>query len=354
LSEQYILAKFIEQIPFQRDEHILLFFSEPMTILSAIAAQVSNVTISEVDFAQLKQLQTHPKKPDNVHGLEMTIDNEAGQFTKAMIDSPKGRMFARFQLWRAYSRLQENGQLYLMGANDEGIKSVIADTDMLYSHVRVLAYKKGHRLAAATKSTTDQAFPVQWGDDPAQLKQILLEAPLGTIWIAAAPGVFSGSELDKGTEFLLSQPDLQHKSTGAAVLDVGCGSGVIGASLARFAETVHMVDSNLLAVHAARMTVQLNGLTNAQVYASDVYSEVGTAQFDLIVSNPPFHQGFNVSKTAAHTILQEADAHLRPGGEVMIVANAFLPYEDHMRPYLNEVRVLDRNPRYKVLIGTKR
>ncbi len=46
----------------------------------------------------------------------------------------------------------------------------------------------------------------------------------------------------------------------------------------------------------------------------------------MIISNPPFHDGMQTSLDAAQTLIRGAVRHLNSGGELRIVANAFLPY----------------------------
>ena len=48
----------------------------------------------------------------------------------------------------------------------------------------------------------------------------------------------------------------------------------------------------------------------------------------MIISNPPFHDGMQTSLDAAQTLIRGAVRHLNSGGELRIVANAFLPYPD--------------------------
>lgn len=63
------------------------------------------------------------------------------------------------------------------------------------------------------------------------------------------------------------------------------------------------------------------------MFASNVFSEVN-GRFDMIISNPPFHDGLQTSQEAAQTLIRGAVRHLNSGGEPRIVANAFLPYPD--------------------------
>ena len=100
-----------------------------------------------------------------------------------------------------------------------------------------------------------------------------------------------------------------------------------GCLCAPFAEnSSHSVRCLCTSVEASRATLAANGV-EGEVFASNVFSEV-KGRFDMIISNPPFHDGMQTSLDAAQTLIRGAVRHLNSGGELRIVANAFLPYPD--------------------------
>ncbi len=124
------------------------------------------------------------------------------------------------------------------------------------------------------------------------------------------------------------------------------------AALRPLAREVYLSDVNLLAVACAQVTAEFNDIPPAQVHAADVYSGL-PAEFDLIVSNPPFHEGFETSSAVIQRIIDGAPDHLRQGGQLILVANAFLPYEALMQARLADLRVLAQTNRFKVLAARK-
>ena len=84
---------------------------------------------------------------------------------------------------------------------------------------------------------------------------------------------------------------------------------------------------------------------------SNVYSDI-TGRFDMIISNPPFHDGLQTSLTAAETLIRGAVKHLPIGGQLRIVANAFLPYPDILDATFGSHEVLAQNGRFKVYQAT--
>lgn len=168
---------------------------------------------------------------------------------------------------------------------------------------------------------------------------------LENLTIYSLPGVFSAAELDTGTELLLSTIDNKIKGK---VLDLGCGAGVIGSMIKKRAPNaqITMADIHAMALESARKTLSENQL-QGEVYASDVFSDV-QGKFDLIISNPPFHDGIDTAYRAVTELITQAKWHLNQYGELRIVANAFLPYPELLRQHFNDYQVLAQTGKFKV------
>ncbi|MDQ6579123.1 MAG: 16S rRNA (guanine(1207)-N(2))-methyltransferase RsmC, partial [Haemophilus parainfluenzae] len=168
---------------------------------------------------------------------------------------------------------------------------------------------------------------------------------LGDLRIYSLPGVFSANELDSGTSLLLSTltSPIQGK-----VLDIGCGAGVIGSMIKKYhpKADVTMTDIHAMAIQSARQTLAENQL-EGNVIASDVFSHI-EGKFDLIISNPPFHDGIDTAYRAVKELIQQAKWHLTAGGELRIVANAFLPYPDLLAQHFGKFDVLAQTTKFKV------
>ena len=157
--------------------------------------------------------------------------------------------------------------------------------------------------------------------------------------------MFSAAALDDGTALLLQT--LDHLPQGD-ILDVGCGAGVIGATIKQKKPQANlwMSDIHALALASTRKTLAENGL-QAEVLASDVFSEI-SVKFDLIISNPPFHDGLDTAYRAVNELIAQAKWHLRPGGELRLVANRHLAYADLLAQHFGHFEVLAQNNQFKV------
>lgn len=127
-------------------------------------------------------------------------------------------------------------------------------------------------------------------------------------------GVFSKKEVDFGSRLLIESftvPEVE-----GDILDVGCGYGPIGLSLAKSYENrnIHMVDVNHRALELAKRNAKNNNILNVSIYESYCYEGV-KGKFAAILSNPPIRAG----KKVVHGILEEAQHHLVDDGELWVV-----------------------------------
>ena len=87
------------------------------------------------------------------------------------------------------------------------------------------------------------------------------------------------------------------------VLDLGCGTGMIGMTLAleRPLSKITLIDQSEDALKNTRDNQVLHELSNVTIQKSDWFSTLAKTKFDVIVSNPPY--------------LEENDPHLSKGLE---------------------------------------
>ncbi len=128
-------------------------------------------------------------------------------------------------------------------------------------------------------------------------------------------GVFSPRAIDDGTKLLMKYFSANIDDV---CLDLGCGYGPIGLSIARHCSKgeVHMVDKDFVAVDLANYNAKLNNIINAKAYLSDAFLQVpGNIKFDQIISNIPA----KVGREQLSIILFDALDALKPGGIITVV-----------------------------------
>lgn len=176
------------------------------------------------------------------------------------------------------------------------------------------------------------------------------------LWVCAYGAVFAGAKVDLGTRFLLGFAD--RMAPGAAVaVDLGCGSGVVAAYLARARSdlVVLATDDSAAAIDSATATAVANGLGGRVRFArDDAMAEQDDASIDLIVCNPPFHAGTSVDASLASRLFRGAARTLRPGGQLWTVFNSHLGYADELGRVVGRTKVAGRNPTFTVTVSTRR
>jgi 16S rRNA (guanine1207-N2)-methyltransferase len=165
--------------------------------------------------------------------------------------------------------------------------------------------------------------------------------------LASHPGVFGHGKVDEGTLLMLASIEDSLPKKPLKVLDMGCGDGIVSAWLAQRGHLVTAVDVSAFAIEACKRTLTANGL-EGRVLCSDVFSALEGEQFDWIVSNPPFHKERDISYGPSQRLISQAPEHLSSGGRLVIVANGFLPYPDHLQRAFQDFHILADNRRFKV------
>lgn len=168
--------------------------------------------------------------------------------------------------------------------------------------------------------------------DTSKLKQdIIITTDLKgqKLRFASTWGLFSPERIDEGTELLLEQIRVKVDDVS---LDLGCGYGAIGVTLAKCSPRgqVHMVDKDFVAVEYAKKNAASSGLNNARVYLSNGLNQVPEIKFDNIVSNLPA----KVSGELIEIWMQDIKKHLKPGGKFYVVTISGL--RDYMKRHMSE------------------
>jgi 16S rRNA G1207 methylase RsmC len=152
-------------------------------------------------------------------------------------------------------------------------------------------------------------------DDPYLKKRITFEHAGVVLQFDVAQTLFSSYEVDQGSALLLRTLEVEAPRR---VLDLGCGYGVLGITLARLHPDAQLVmaDNDLLAVRYARRNCTLNDVSNACVVGSVGLESVPPGPFDLVVSNIPAKIG---DEAIEREFILAPLARLAPGGAYWFV-----------------------------------
>ncbi|HEQ9890384.1 TPA: class I SAM-dependent methyltransferase [Streptococcus pyogenes] len=124
-------------------------------------------------------------------------------------------------------------------------------------------------------------------------------------------GVFSKKMVDFGSQVLLKTLNFKENER---VLDLGCGYGPLGISLAK----VQRVDATLVDINNRALDLARKNATNNQVavtiFQSNIYEKI-SGHFEHIISNPPIRAG----KRVVHSIIEKSIDFLVVNGDLTIV-----------------------------------
>ena len=253
-------------------------------------------------------------------------------YDTALIEMTKATERLRMLLSMTRAALAGGGRMVLIGRNDAGIKSAGRHISEIVGESEVLDFRFHARALSATASVDPSRDRL---DD---WENVFTATVAGrALEVHDFPGAFSHGRVDEGTRRLLEMLEIE---SGARVLDLGCGSGVIGAWLRAGGVDVSSCDVDALAVEATRRTA-------GAAFPSDVYSDV-TESYDVIVTNPPFHAGVRTTSAVAIRMIEEGPAHLNAGGEMWLVANRFLDYLTPLRDAFARVEIVDEDNKFRV------
>ncbi|PEQ92280.1 16S rRNA methyltransferase [Bacillus sp. AFS006103] len=165
-------------------------------------------------------------------------------------------------------------------------------------------------------------------------------------------GVFSKREVDFGSRLLIESFELPNAE--GLLLDVGCGYGPIGLSLAKnyHNRMIHMVDVNERAISLAKENAELNRIENVKIYESDRLLNVKENTFAAVLTNPPIRAG----KKTVHDIFEQSFEHLTSQGELWVVIQKKQGAPsaiEKLNNLFNRVETIDKSKGYFVIRAQK-
>lgn len=141
---------------------------------------------------------------------------------------------------------------------------------------------------------------------------------------------------------LLARKVLEEVRNGDSVLDMGCGSGILGLVAAKKAKTVTAVDMNPEAVELTQENTELNSIENIKTKESDLFDNI-EKRFDLIFFNSPYlptekkeekikgSEQWSGGKEGIDVIepfLKEVKNHLKRNGRILLLISSLTGKEE--------------------------
>lgn len=284
-------------------------------------------------------------------GVAMVEDGDSVMVTTyplVLVLPPRQRDEARALFARAIAHTAPGGRVVACVTNNEGARSAEDDLRKLAGTVGSLTKHKCRVFwTAPLQGAADAALAAQWGAlDAVQ--------PIGDGRFVSRPGVFAWDRIDPASALLAAH--LPADLCGRAA-DLGAGFGYLSVQLLAHCPGITALDlyeAEARALDLARRNLAAFESKAALGYHWHDVTAGLPAQYDVIVSNPPFHTQSRADRPdiGRRFIAVAADA-LKPGGRLWLVANRHLPYEAVLTESFGAVRVVTQHDGFKVVEAIK-
>lgn len=270
------------------------------------------------------------------------------RYPLVLVLPPRQRDEARALFAQALQRCAPGGIVVACIANDEGAKSGEGD------------FK---RLCGLDGNLTKHHCRVFWSRrDDARIDATLLaqwptldaERPILDGRFISRPGVFAWDRIDPASQLLVEHLPADLRGRAA---DLGAGYGYLSAELLQRCPGIASLDVYEAEARALDLAKRNLADAAARLPLRFLWQDVAlglSEQYDVIVTNPPFHAQQGAARPdIGRAFIAAAAAALVPGGRLWLVANRNLPYELELDANFGSVRTVTQQQGFKIIEAIK-
>jgi len=279
-------------------------------------------------------------------GLHVAPPGSEERFPLVLVLPPRQRDEARALFTHALRRASEGGVVLAAVPNAEGAKSAEGDLASVAGPLHQLSKHKCRVFwTQPLGAQVDAGLVDTWA---------AFDAPrVNDAGYVSRPGLFAWDRVDTASALLA-----EHLPTDLAgsVADLGAGYGYLSAQVIARCLAVARLDlyeAEARALEPARQNLQHAQRESGRDVAFAVHWHDVTQglpqRHDVVISNPPFHQGRADLPELGRAFIDTAANALLPHGRFWLVANRHLPYEATLAARFNEVRTVIMQDGFKVI-----
>lgn len=203
--------------------------------------------------------------------------------------------------------------------------------------------KKKARLIFATseRDTVENIYPKE------------IELPLWPHKITNASNLFSREKLDIGTRFFLENIP---SGSFEKILDLGCANGIIGLAAKKKNNNSKIIfsDESFLSIECSKKNYTDNFEDEADFYFTNCLEDYEEEDIDLVLCNPPFHQGTTVGDFIAWQMFKDSFGALKKGGKIRVIGNSHLGYHLKLKKIFKNSEIVTKNKKFVIIDAIKK
>ena len=240
-------------------------------------------------------------------------------FTSIVYPVSKEKAVVNHLINSAAEHLAKGGRLLLLGEKNSGIKTYAKTAAQHFGCSKTLQKHGNAYLSIVQKVNGEADEPL----DDSRYSELQQPEALGGLY--SKPGQFGWNKIDTGSALLARHFATHLPREAAEIVDLGCGYGYLSSQAAALGSVaITATDNNAAALLACAKNFEVLGIRGG-VVAGDAGSEVPSGSADVVICNPPFHQGFQVEGDLTDRFLQQAARILKKNGRALFVVNEFIP-----------------------------
>lgn len=279
--------------------------------------------------------------------------DDGARHALVLVLPPRQRDESRALMARALALTAPGGRVVACVANNEGARSAEDDLGKIAGAVGNLTKNKCRVFwtapmpEAGARDAGRVALAEQW-------RALDAVRTIDDARFASRPGVFAWDRIDPASRLLAEH--LPADLAGQAA-DLGAGFGYLSVELLERCPGIHALDlyeAEQRALDLARRNLApFESRARLGFHWHDVTAGL-PQQYDVIVSNPPFHTQSRADRPdIGRRFIAVAAEALKPGGRLWLVANRHLPYESILTESFGSVRTVAQQDGFKIIEAVK-
>jgi len=350
-ADEYLINHFNENElgKYIAEDGQLLIINDGFGALSCYFSEIERTVVSD-SFLSVNSIKLNMQRNRCTPETLLIQDSLQELPTNAkvvLIKVPKTLAFLEYQLQQLSAVIDKDTIIVAAGKVDAIHKSTLALFEKYIGTTKTSLAKKKSRLIFSLPDQNEipeTEVAITWEIERLEWK------------IHNHANVFSRNHLDIGGRYLM---DNLPEGDFTKVVDLGCGNGVVGMSAAEaYPEAqITFIDESYMAVDSARINMLKNfeeeRSDNTRFVVNNGLVGFKARSYDLILCNPPFHQQHTITDHIAWSMFNDAHFCLAVNGELVIVGNRHLDYQDKLDRIFGNCELIAENKKFVVLRAVK-